>query len=201
MPDYLPPSARSKLVDYGLFLDPTGMTPPDTTAEARISEIRKTLPNFSINHADHDFLCGRPLWLAVETKIPSGFEMNAMLQMRVWLASHWHLLETLVTLQARQQASVDVTDISAVINNALEQLPFLPGLIVVGDVWQFVGMTRQKNVLTLWKGMQIGSTAAWAGVLQIETALRQLGAWAIQTFWPWFKRYALGITTHTALAP
>ncbi|KAK0751226.1 hypothetical protein B0T18DRAFT_443780 [Schizothecium vesticola] len=76
---------------------------------------------------------------------------------------------------------------------AIEQLGFLPGLIVLQHDWYFIAATRS---VTIWRRIAIGSTDTPEGICNIICAIRYLASWVETTYWPWFCRWALGDTHH-----
>lgn len=93
----------------------------------------------------------------------------------------------------------------------LEELPFLPGIVIQGHewhrfatscdrCWKDVWYERQMGNTaalapkkTFWHGRVIGNTATLAGTVQLVHALQHLRDWIKRVYWPWFRANALGV--------
>jgi len=177
--EYLPTNAPGKMVDFCLFIDPeNGPSCVENTAAIKaIEDLRKVLPLSAINHTDLFFLLSRPLAVSIETKKRGGKEEEAELQMGTWHAAQWKLLSRLVSNAG----------------GALETLPFIPAIVVQGHEWSLGATTRENNQTILWLERRFGSTTSALGVYQIVWGLQRLARWAEDTYWPWFRKNALGI--------
>ncbi|KAH8745487.1 hypothetical protein F5883DRAFT_475563, partial [Diaporthe sp. PMI_573] len=98
------------MVDYCIFVE------PQPHEAARIAEIRGRLTY--INHTDYHALRQRPIVLSAESKKPGEGGRNAQLQLSVWQAAQWTVLENL--LVAGEGAEQPTT------------IPFLPAIIIQG---------------------------------------------------------------------
>jgi hypothetical protein len=199
-PEYLVLETVDETVDFGLFIDPAAVG--DEEAVEAMVLIRADLSHSSINHTEARGLKDTPLWFAIKTG--TGYE-SAELSLRVWLSSHFQLLERLVRKQCQEQAPLhdgQAKVYGKTCEEAMAELPFLPGAIVQGTSWRFVAMTRdvQKRLgsdlftMNLWgENEPSASTADVRLALVLETILRVFGVWARRGYWPWFRKYALGL--------
>jgi len=165
----------------------------------------------SINHTNHPPLLSNPIVISIETKAAAPNQEEAELQMGVWMAAHFARLRGLVLGQCERQqqsgaSSVfgDNAEMETTWRQAVEELGFLPGLLVLQHQWFFVAATWTPppppggsanywgHGVTLWRKIGIGSTAKPEGVCQVISVVRHLGRWAEGTYWPWFKKWALG---------
>ena len=84
--------------------------------------------------------------------------------------------------------------------NLLAKLPFLPGLIVRGDSWEFVAMTADffsdPMITTMWGRLELGNSSTELGCHKIAACLQLLVAWSHETFWPWFLSAVLGLKSN-----
>lgn len=139
--------------------DETTSTPAKT-----IEQLRRKSPGISINHTDFDPLRKWPIAVSVVTKRPGESHEQAELQIGVWQAAHWKMLEWQQQGPRRRQQQAEegghgngegeagettpplgrIAHFStAAVASAL--LVFLPAIIVVGHNWKFVATTREGD--------------------------------------------------------
>lgn len=133
--EYLPSSANRKMVDFVLFINATEVSPNSLLRAAadKIDRHRASLPMQSINHTDFPALLNVPLAVSMETKRSGQREEEADLQIMTWQAAQWKMLRELVRDSNRGS------------DKMLDELPFLPSLIVYGHEWRFAACTRDGN--------------------------------------------------------
>ncbi|KAI0147244.1 hypothetical protein GGR57DRAFT_263951 [Xylariaceae sp. FL1272] len=158
----------AKMVDFCIFIDPRG-----EDAE-KVQQIRTRLGHGHVNHTDFYPLRQRPLVLSAESKRPGEDYQNAQVQLGVWQAAQWALLEQLS--RARSEALIS----------------FLPALIIQGHEWSFAATTKSGPQTVLWVKQPIGATDTVLGIFQIICALRHIASWARDTYWPWYRDEILG---------
>lgn len=107
----------AKMVDFCIFVEPQGEDAD------KVQEIRTRLGH-SINHTDFYPLRHRPLVLSAESKKPGEGYSNAQIQLGVWQAAQWALLEKLSSAGAETL------------------IPFLPALVIQGHEWSFAATTK-----------------------------------------------------------
>ncbi|RSL95654.1 hypothetical protein CEP52_011926 [Fusarium oligoseptatum] len=154
-------------VDYVLYLDAGAEDPCTTDAIAKLEETTG-----SVNHTSFTPLASHPISVSIETKRHGGDGRRADVQMAAWQAAQWSFLEALT-------------------GGSVDNLAFLPGVIVQGHEWKFVATTRKDNKTTLWSSHQFGTTMTLVGVFQIMAGLRRLRRWSVEVFWPWYKKHVL----------
>ncbi|KAI3318738.1 hypothetical protein HD806DRAFT_525943 [Xylariaceae sp. AK1471] len=157
----------AKLVDYCIFVEPHGV---DAQQVDEILEMREY-----INHTDYLPLRRRPIVLSAESKKPGEGYTDAQIQLGVWQAAQWALLESLIASRPTQPALI----------------PFLPALIIQGHEWAFAATTKSGRHTVLWVKQAIGATDTVLGVFQIIHALRYIATWIRGTYWPWYKHIIL----------
>lgn len=108
----------AKMVDYCIFVEPQG---EDAHRVDQIREVREY-----INHTDYSPLRRRPIVLSAESKKPGEGYKDAQIQLSVWQAAQWALLESLLASRPTQSALI----------------PFLPALIIQGHEWSFAATTK-----------------------------------------------------------
>lgn len=118
-------SGTKKKVDFAITFNPTRRT-NEQAAQDRIEELQGKLPEFSINHTDYEPLRYLPIAISIKTKSPDGSEMEGSLQMGVWHAAQWNMLQTMERDEDRP-------------------LEFLLGIIIVGHEWFLAVTTREGN--------------------------------------------------------
>ena len=173
--EYLPTNLQAKMVDFCIYIMPET---DDITFNAT-KRLRGVLPCNVINHTDFPPLRSRPIAVSIETKRRGGAQLaTAELQLGIWHAAQWKLLEDLV---ARSGGSFD-------------GLPFLPAIVVQGHDWSFAATTREERNTVLWLERGFGSTSSHLGVYKTIWGLQRLAQWASNVYWPWFKKNALDIS-------
>lgn len=148
-------AGSSKMVDFALYLDTPSLDADYVDRsegqegneegngagqegnEAAVHRARRFLPGTSINHTDFAPLRNRPIALSIESKTTGQNLLEAELQVGVWLAAQWKMLERL-----EQQGNNNNKGILK--PGALLPL-FLPAVIVQGHDWHFVATTRSKG--------------------------------------------------------
>ncbi|POS69802.1 hypothetical protein DHEL01_v211806 [Diaporthe helianthi] len=118
-------SGTKKKVDFVIAFDPTAHN-NEQAAQERIEELQHDLPEFSINHTDYEPLRFFPIAISIETKRPDGSEMEGSLQMGVWHAAQWNMLQSMAQDEDRP-------------------LKFLLAIIVIGHNWSLAATTREGN--------------------------------------------------------
>lgn len=172
--EYLPACATGKMVDFCLCI----MSEVEATAWNSIERASRDLPSQVINHTDEYGLRNRPIAVSIETKRQGEERLaDAELQLGTWHAAQWKLLERLVTQNG----------------GTLDELPFLPAVVVHGHIWSFAATTREGLTTVLWLEQEFGSTSSLHGVYKTVWGLQRLAKWASDVYWPWFKKNALGL--------
>ncbi|KAF5004983.1 hypothetical protein FDECE_8548 [Fusarium decemcellulare] len=167
LPQYRIQNLPGKKVDYTLVIDPK-LDPESEAAVDALWTARKT-----VNHTDFTPLQKLPVAVSIETKRTNQNLDKANLQMNIWQAAQWRLLEELAGA------------------TALEELEFLPGILVQGHKWEFVASSYQDGRTILWTERTLGSTQSEMGVFQILAGISRLRQWALEIFWPWYKVHVL----------
>ncbi|KAF4460090.1 methyltransferase type 11 [Fusarium albosuccineum] len=171
MQEYLPSATQAKMVDFCIYLDPK-------SDAIGVEKARSILPCGYINHTDFYTLRDRPIALSIETKAPTSTSVaSAELQIGTWQSAQWRFLEDLVSRSG----------------GSLDELLFLPAIIVQGHQWSFAATTREGQRTVLWLPFEFGSTENVIGVYKTVLGLQKLCRWAERVFWPWYKKNALGI--------
>lgn len=114
-------SRGGKMVDFCMFVE------PHTTAASQVEEFRQRLGQ--VNHTDFHPLRNRPLALSAESKRPGEGFRDAQLQLGIWQAAQWNLLESQLAGQRSQLALIS----------------FLPALIIQGHEWYFAATTKSNS--------------------------------------------------------
>jgi hypothetical protein len=183
-------SGRKKKVDFVLAFDPTVRTNEEASQE-RIEDLLGELPEFSINHTDYEPLRHFPIAISIETKRPDGSEEEGSLQMGVWQAAQWNMLRTMA-------------------RDGDPPLEFLLGIIVIGQDWYIAPTTREgnntvgqhdpfrlrataKSLQILWRDFPLGDTRDVTNTYRLIWALQRLVKWALDDYWPWYKKSILGM--------
>ncbi|CAI4213260.1 unnamed protein product [Parascedosporium putredinis] len=143
--EYVPCSASGKKVDFCIYVDPSYSTAPESSRQ--ISTLRRSLPLHSINITDLEAVNKTPIAVSIETKRANAALDQAELQIGVWQAAQWNMLEALVTQRVARSVTASgaqgVGGVEHKVAEALERLPFLPALIVHGHEWKLAATTRE----------------------------------------------------------
>ncbi|KAI1505519.1 hypothetical protein F5X99DRAFT_415950 [Biscogniauxia marginata] len=154
----------AKMVDYCIFVEPKGMM------LEKIKELQELRQH--INHTDFFPLQQRPIILSAMFKKPGESIQEAQVQLGVWQAVQWALLETLLAPRSMGAQLERMTGQLAVIS-------FLPALIVQGHEWYFAATTKSGKETLLWMKQTIGRTDTVLGIFQIIHALRYIAVRAV----------------------
>ncbi|KAF5022985.1 hypothetical protein F66182_4942 [Fusarium sp. NRRL 66182] len=167
--EYLPSLKIPKKVDFCIYVDPSCDEKLDRpTSQSLVSTMCNRMTEGAINHTDYAPLMERPLALSIETrKLGEGWHAS-IVQMSVWQAAQWNLLDQITPPGHR----------------ADEVLDFLPGIIIQGHNWYLVITTREGKKTIYWNKLDIGATDTIEGVYKIIYGLQILRQWARDTFWP-----------------
>ncbi|GKU09144.1 unnamed protein product, partial [Fusarium langsethiae] len=130
--------APDKKIDFCVYLDPHH-DPKDTNIARSVDTIRARLPLLSINPTDDLSLLSNPIAIPIETKRPGEGLDTANLQVATFLTAHLTLLQRLVDAGAAVPAEAGEKVPS------VDDLGFLPGLIVQGNTWNFIAASRQDS--------------------------------------------------------
>ncbi|EGU75115.1 hypothetical protein FOXB_14372 [Fusarium oxysporum f. sp. conglutinans Fo5176] len=181
IPDYRIRFAPDKKIDFCVYLDPHH-DPNDTNIASTVDAVRAHLPGLSINPTDDLSLLSNPIAIPIETKRPGEGLDTANLQVATFLTAHLTLLQRLLDAGA----SVPVQDGEKA--PSVDDLGFLPGLIVQGNTWNFIAASRQDSRIVIWSETSLGSTGDIFGIYQIVASLQLLRQWIGTTYWPWLRR-------------
>ncbi|EXK77178.1 hypothetical protein FOQG_18113 [Fusarium oxysporum f. sp. raphani 54005] len=82
--------------------------------------------------------------------------------------------------------------------SAVDELGFLPSIVVQGHSWSLVITTWNQAITTVLPSVEFGSTDSTVGVLQVIAGLWKLRAWSMDTLWSWYKRNLPKLRNSTA---
>ncbi|KAK9788127.1 putative PD-(D/E)XK nuclease-like domain-containing protein [Seiridium cardinale] len=202
---------ESRMIDFCLALecDPESdfdinRDGGDTTRliSQAIHDLRLRTPANTVNHTDYRPLSKTPLVLSAESKIHGEGAIQAGLQVGVWQAAHWGMLQQQCRSSAQHSSRAErggpadpgrSCGFASSADPYGKLPPFLPGLIIQGHRWYFVASTRDDSQTTLWTERQIGATDSVLGFFQIIYALRHIAVWSATVYWPWYRTYILGV--------
>ncbi|KID96990.1 hypothetical protein MAJ_06995, partial [Metarhizium majus ARSEF 297] len=149
--EYLPTSAPDRRIDMCMYIDPEG----EPGYATKIDELRRTLPEKSINHSSYIALQNCPTICNVEIKRSGNDYDSAVLQIGVWQAAQWKMLRILLQTTARRRFSATRTmpgqdDVFVdnggewrYVNESLERLGALPGIYFQGHEWYYVATSPE----------------------------------------------------------
>lgn len=181
-------------VDYCIVIDQSRIDPHPIVADMATSSA-------SVNHTDDLRFRSDPIAIGVVAKAASSSpQEEAEFQMGSWFAAHFAHLHALLDRQWGERPGRGPDDVW---QGAVDELGFLPGILVLGHVWYFVAATwapperdadnkHSRSSVTLWGKIPIGSTDTPEGVCHIISVVRGLAVWVEDVYWPWFCRWALG---------
>lgn len=163
-------------------------------AHPKITDIITDLGE-SINHTNHDAYTKTPIAISIETKGLAADQDEAILQLATWLSAHFSRLRALFMRQQSRAGGENNWDA------AVEELCFLSAIMVFQHEWYLVaatlepeGQDGQRQRLKMRRKVLLGSTQNIEGICEVLYGVRRLAMWAEDTYWPWFRRYALGDT-------
>lgn len=143
-------AGSSKMIDFVIYLDPPSL---GDEAMAAVEMTRKVLPAASINHTDFAPLRRRPIALSIEGKMTGHQFLDAEVQVGVWQAAQWRMLESLQQQTTDLSPLVRQTAEGKADNSTASALPsFLPAIIVQGNDWHFVATTRSAEYTVCTRG-------------------------------------------------
>ncbi|KAF4990507.1 hypothetical protein FGRMN_8438 [Fusarium graminum] len=181
VPDYRPRLAPDETIDFCVYLDPH-YDPINKNIASTVDRVRARLPLLTINAIDDLSLLSNPIAIAIETRRPGEGLDTANLQVATFLTAHLALLQRLVN------AGATVPVAGGEKAPSVDDLGFVPGLIVQGNTWNFIAARRQESRVVVWSGTSIGSTGDMSGIYQIIASLQLLRQWISTTYWPWLRR-------------
>jgi hypothetical protein len=175
--DFMPCITTSMNLQYHRFSEPA----------SRVDYIIRLLPSDNIYESLPCFTASRmpshnwtsnqllPIAFSIETKRYGGDIAKGEQQLGLWTAAQWEFL-------------ISISGIEAV-----KELDFIPGVVVNGETWSLVIMTRTGVRTNVHKGIPFGNTGTVAGVFQVLAGLQKLRAWTLDTLWPWYKKHLPGL--------
>ncbi|KAK3363865.1 hypothetical protein B0T25DRAFT_597392 [Lasiosphaeria hispida] len=158
-------------------------------AAERLLVLRSATPYCSINQTDYSPFCNRPIVVSV------------------WQMAQWRALRFLcgIAIDEEEQEQDLATDHEDApedqdqklrgekVQDMLDEVDFLPAIIVQGHDWWFVASTMEGSKTILWTKKMLGSTDEARGIYQIVCTLQYLAAWSRYVYWPWFARRILKV--------
>lgn len=198
-PGFEPTTTTHKMIDICIYAS----LDKKQALKAAAVEFCETSPTGSINHTDFMPIQHRPLLLSIVTIKPWDGWRKPKMQLGVWHASQWAFLrwavgERLLRRRRAQGVDVPLTDeeegeLEAEKLAVLSKLGFIPGILVCGNEWHLVLSTYsyKDRMTTLWGEAKFGVTRSISGIYSIVAGIRQLTAWARDTYLPWFEENIL----------
>lgn len=187
----------AKKVDFCIAIRQSGVDRHPAIADINMSE--------SVNHSNHPSLLSNPIAISIETKTASPNQEEAELQMGVWMTAHFSRLRALLARPCDRRPGLSsqrnnrVPNSDTIWRQAIEELGFLPGLLVLQHEWYFIAATWAPPLplgdsgnygasgVMLWRRIAIGSTATPEGICHIIHVVRRLAVWAETMYLPWFR--------------
>ncbi|RKK89850.1 hypothetical protein BFJ71_g11994 [Fusarium oxysporum] len=160
IPDYRIRFAPDKKIDFCVYLDPHH-DPNNANIASTVDTFRSRLPGLSINPTDDLSLLSNPIAIPIETKRPGEGLDTANFQVATFLTAHLTLLQRLV------DAGASVPGGDGEKAPSVDDLGFLPGLIVQGNRWNFIAASRQDSRIVIWSETSLGSTGDIFDIYQI----------------------------------
>ncbi|KAM0247353.1 hypothetical protein ACHAQJ_009887 [Trichoderma viride] len=194
--EFKPMSSIAKMIDICIYASLN----QNQELKAAVTEFCKTAPTLTINHTDFEPIQLRPLLLSIETKKPGIEWEKAQLQIGVWHAAQWAFLRWAVSqklLKQRLAQGINAPtdkgeeEFKAEKLMALSKLGFIPGIIIQGNQWHLVISTYHDGKTKLWSGLVFGKTESLLDIYSVIAGVRELTAWARDTYLPWFKENIL----------
>ena len=174
-------SPKSKMVDYGIVIQPT----VDSILEASIKRLCREQQLDSVNQTNPNHVRFTPIAISIETKRAAIEEDQAILQLNTWVSAHFAKLDSLVGSYApNEEAKAEV--------KAKATMPILPLVKIQGHDWKLLIAEKKTDQILIHGELTIGSTQSHLGVYQILAALRRLAQWVNDEYRPWWIREILG---------
>lgn len=129
----------AKKVDFCIAIRQSRVDRHPAIADINMSE--------SVNHSNHPSLLSNLIAISIETKAASPNQEEAELQMGVWMTAHFSRLRALLARQCDRRPGLSsqrnnrVPNSDAIWRQAIEELGFLPGLLVLQHEWYFIAAT------------------------------------------------------------
>ena len=171
---------KSKMVDYGIVIQPT----VDSILEANIERFCSELQIDSVNQTNPNHVRFTPIAISIETKRAAIEEDQAMLQLNTWVSAHFAKLDSLVGSYApNEKAKAEV--------KAKAIMPILPLVKIQGHDWKLLIAEKKADLILIHGELAIGCTDSHLGVYTLLAALRRLAEWVNDEYRPWWIREIL----------
>ncbi|THZ88988.1 hypothetical protein D6C83_09414, partial [Aureobasidium pullulans] len=151
-------------VDFAITLE------PDSAMNTALSEV----PDRSWNHSQDEILRSEPICVNVETKSDSGNMTESEIQLGIWVSAQYLKLKELLTHNSKPLT-----------------LPWLPLLIVKGELWYLLLASHSNGITTLWSRHLIADSSTLTGIYTVISVLQLLFQWANTEYRSWFKDNAV----------
>ncbi|THW20031.1 hypothetical protein D6C78_01485 [Aureobasidium pullulans] len=151
-------------VDFAITLE------PDSAMNTALSEV----PDRSWNHSQDEILRAEPICVNVETKSASGNMTESEIQLGIWVSAQYLKLKELLTHNSKPLT-----------------LPWLPLLIVKGELWYLLLASHSSGITTLWSRHLIADSSTLTGIYTVISVLQLLFQWANTEYRSWFKDNAV----------
>lgn len=195
--EFKPASSPIKMINICVYAS----VDRDAPLKASLNKFSGATPTQTVNHTDFEAISARPLLLSIETKRPGVHWDTAQLQIGIWHAAQWSFLRWAVRQKIlRQRADrglqmpqtdEEQDEFKAEELTVLSSLGFIPGIIIQGHRWHLVLSTYGDGKTKLWTDYQFGTTQSCLEIYAVIAGMRQLTAWARDSYLPWFKRSIL----------
>ncbi|THZ85175.1 hypothetical protein D6C84_03569 [Aureobasidium pullulans] len=151
-------------VDFAITLE------PDSAMNTALSEV----PDRSWNHSQDEILRSEPICVNVETKSDSGNMTESEIQLGIWVSAQYLKLNELLTHNSKPLT-----------------LPWLPLLIVKGELWYLLLASHSNGITTLWSRHLIADSSTLTGIYTVISILQLLFQWANTEYRSWFEDNAV----------
>ncbi|KAM0350971.1 hypothetical protein ACHAPU_002749 [Fusarium lateritium] len=155
--EYLNRFAYGATIDFCIYLDPH-CDPIDKNIVSKVDSVRARLLLLSTNPTDDLSLLNNPIAIATETKRPGEDSDAAHLQVTKFLTAYLTLLQCLVA----DGTMVPVGEGEKA--PSVGGLGVFHGLIVQGNIRNFIAASRQDSRVVLWSGTSTGLIGDISGI-------------------------------------
>ena len=171
---------KSKMVDYGIVIQPI----VDSTLETNIERFCSELQIESVNQTNPNHVRFTPIAISIETKRAAVEEDQAMLQLNTWVSAHFAKLNSLIGSYApNEMAKAEV--------RAKVTMPILPLVKIQGHDWKLLIAEKKADLILIHGELAIGCTMDHLGIYKILASLRRLADWVNDEYRPWWIREIL----------
>ena len=137
----------------------------------------------------------QPIILMVVGKGYDGSSLDAFEQIKTWHLAQWRYFIHLLAYRwmrenshiSNNSAPEELEARDKFVNDTLDKLPCIPGVVINGERWMFVLSRRCGKRIRFQHEIEFGTTRSILDICKVVTGLREIAGWLQDVYLPWLR--------------